>query len=37
LRDPKYRDEIARAIYSGIAAYKKQWDQRMRASVEGSK
>jgi N-acetylmuramoyl-L-alanine amidase len=37
LREPKYRDEIARAIFSGIAAYKKQWDQRMRASVDSSK
>jgi N-acetylmuramoyl-L-alanine amidase len=34
LRDPKYRDEIARAIFSGIAEYKRNWDQRMRAAVE---
>jgi N-acetylmuramoyl-L-alanine amidase len=34
LREPKYRDEIARAIFSGIAEYKRHWDQRMRASVE---
>ena len=32
LREAKYRDEIARAIYSGIAEYKRNWDQRMRAS-----
>jgi N-acetylmuramoyl-L-alanine amidase len=32
LREPRYRDEIARAIYSGIAEYKRNWDQRMRAS-----
>jgi len=37
LRESKYRDEIARAIFSGIAAYKKHWDQRMRASAEGAK
>jgi N-acetylmuramoyl-L-alanine amidase len=34
LRDGKYRDEIARAIYAGVAEYKRNWDQRMRASVE---
>ena len=34
LRDPKYRDEIARAIFSGIAEYKSNWDQRMRATAE---
>jgi N-acetylmuramoyl-L-alanine amidase len=34
LREPKYRDEIARAIFSGIAEYKRNWDQRMRATVE---
>jgi N-acetylmuramoyl-L-alanine amidase len=34
LRDGKYRDEIARAILAGIAEYKRNWDQRMRASVE---
>jgi N-acetylmuramoyl-L-alanine amidase len=34
LRESKYRDEIARAIFSGIAEYKRNWDQRMRAAVE---
>jgi N-acetylmuramoyl-L-alanine amidase len=34
LRESKYRDEIARAIFAGIAEYKRNWDQRMRASVE---
>ncbi|PYM07246.1 MAG: hypothetical protein DMD82_06150 [Candidatus Rokuibacteriota bacterium] len=34
LRDARYRDEIARAIFAGIAEYKKRYDQRMRASVE---
>ncbi len=33
LRDAKYRDEIARAIHSGLAEYKRNWDQRMRAST----
>jgi N-acetylmuramoyl-L-alanine amidase len=37
LRDPKYRDEIARAIFSGIAEYKRHWDQRMRATAERSR
>ena len=30
LKDTKYRDEIARAIYSGLAEYKKRYDQRAR-------
>jgi N-acetylmuramoyl-L-alanine amidase len=34
LRDGKYRDEIARAIFSGIAEYKRHWDQRVRATAE---
>ncbi len=33
LRENRYRDEIARAIFVGIAEYKRQWDQRMRADV----
>ncbi|MBM3221483.1 MAG: hypothetical protein FJZ38_22900 [Candidatus Rokubacteria bacterium] len=37
LRDPKYRDDIARAILSGIAEYKRNWDQRMRAAAERSR
>jgi N-acetylmuramoyl-L-alanine amidase len=37
LREGKYRDEIARAIFAGIAEYKRHWDQRMRASVERSR
>jgi N-acetylmuramoyl-L-alanine amidase len=32
LKDTKYRDEIARAIYAGLAEYKRTWDQRARAS-----
>jgi N-acetylmuramoyl-L-alanine amidase len=34
LRDPRYRDEIARAIAEGLAQYKRQWDQRMRTVVD---
>jgi N-acetylmuramoyl-L-alanine amidase len=30
LKDPKYRDEIARAIFAGLADYKKRYDQRAR-------
>lgn len=30
LRDPRYRDEIARAIAAGLVEYKRHWDQRMR-------
>ena len=33
LRDAKYRDDIARAIFSGIAEYRRHWDQRMRATA----
>ena len=32
LRDSKYRDELARAIFAGIAEYKRAWDQRMRTA-----
>jgi N-acetylmuramoyl-L-alanine amidase len=34
LRDGRYRDEIARAIFAGITAYKKRYDQRMRAGID---
>lgn len=34
LRSATYRDEIARAIFAGLAEYKRSWDQRMRAAVE---
>jgi N-acetylmuramoyl-L-alanine amidase len=33
LRDGRYRDDIARAIFAGLAEYKRQWDQRMRADT----
>jgi len=33
LRDTRYRDEIARAIFAGIAEYKRQSDLRARAEV----
>jgi N-acetylmuramoyl-L-alanine amidase len=32
LKDARYRDEIARAIVSGLADYKRAWDQRSRAA-----
>jgi N-acetylmuramoyl-L-alanine amidase len=32
LKEPKYRDEIARAIFSGLGDYKRAWDQRARAA-----
>jgi len=34
LKDSKYRDEIARAIFAGLAEYKRAWDQRARAAAE---
>jgi N-acetylmuramoyl-L-alanine amidase len=34
LRDSRYRDEIARAIFAGLAEYKRHWDQRLRALVD---
>jgi N-acetylmuramoyl-L-alanine amidase len=34
LREPRYRDEIARAIYDGLAEYKRRWDQRMRTALQ---
>ena len=30
LREPRYRDDIARAIATGLAEYKRAWDQRLR-------
>ncbi|MBI4637608.1 MAG: N-acetylmuramoyl-L-alanine amidase [Candidatus Rokubacteria bacterium] len=33
LRDAKYRDEIARAIFAGLAEYKRNWDHRMRTAL----
>jgi len=33
LRETRYRDEIARAIFAGIAEYKRNWDQRMRSAM----
>jgi len=34
LKDPKYRDEIARAIFAGLTEYKRTWDQRARAAAD---
>jgi N-acetylmuramoyl-L-alanine amidase len=36
LREPRFRDEIARAIYAGLAEYKRHWDQRVRAAADRS-
>lgn len=33
LKDSRYRDEIAHAIFAGIAEYRRHWDQRMRADA----
>jgi len=33
LRDPRYRDDIARAIAAGLAEYKRAWDQRLRQAL----
>jgi N-acetylmuramoyl-L-alanine amidase len=33
LKDTKYRDEIARAIFAGLVEYKRAWDQRARAAA----
>jgi N-acetylmuramoyl-L-alanine amidase len=37
LKDSKYRDEIARAIFTGVSEYKRAWDQRSRASLDRAK
>jgi N-acetylmuramoyl-L-alanine amidase len=37
LRESRYRDEIARAIFAGIVEYKRHWDQRLRALVDPSR
>jgi N-acetylmuramoyl-L-alanine amidase len=34
LKDTKYRDEIARAIFAGLVEYKRAWDQRARAAAQ---
>ncbi len=34
LKDSRYRDEIARAIVSGLADYKRTWDVRARATAQ---
>jgi N-acetylmuramoyl-L-alanine amidase len=33
LKELRYRDEIARAIFAGLAEYKRHWDQRTRAAA----
>ena len=37
LKDRKYRDDIARAIFTGVSEYKRAWDQRSRASLDRAK
>jgi len=37
LKESRYRDEVARAIYAGIVEYKRHWDQRARAVAEKAK
>ncbi len=32
LKEPRYRDEIARAIFAGLAEYKRHWDQRLKVA-----
>lgn len=34
LRDSRYRDDIALAIYEGLAEYKRRWDQRARTALQ---
>ena len=34
LKESRYRDEIARAIVSGLGDYKRTWDARARAAAE---
>jgi N-acetylmuramoyl-L-alanine amidase len=33
LRDPGHRDDLARAIFAGLAEYKRHWDQATRATA----
>ncbi len=33
LKESRYRDEIARAIVTGLAEYKRHWDQRTRSTA----
>ncbi len=38
LMDSRYREQVARAIYAGLAGYKRRYDQKMRAVLsEGSR
>jgi N-acetylmuramoyl-L-alanine amidase len=34
LRAPRYRDEIAHAIFAGLAEYKRKWDARSRSALD---
>jgi N-acetylmuramoyl-L-alanine amidase len=37
LKDSKYRDEIARAIFSGLAEYRKSYDARARDAAPNAR
>jgi N-acetylmuramoyl-L-alanine amidase len=37
LKDSKYRDEITRAIYAGLAEYKKKYDARGREQTPSAR
>jgi N-acetylmuramoyl-L-alanine amidase len=37
LKDPRYRDEIARAIFAGLADYKKRYDLRAREAAPSAR
>jgi N-acetylmuramoyl-L-alanine amidase len=37
LREPRYRDDIARAIAAGLGEYKRAWDQRLRQTLGRSR
>ena len=34
LRNARYRDEIAQAIFAGLAEYKRKWDARSRSALD---
>ncbi|MGH7279383.1 MAG: N-acetylmuramoyl-L-alanine amidase [Candidatus Rokuibacteriota bacterium] len=36
-KDSRYRDEIARAIFTGLSEYKRYYDQRMRTALDGGR
>jgi len=36
LRDPQFREQVARAIYAGLAEYRRRYDQKMGAQAAGA-